>query len=42
MSGNNKEKRIGIEEAVWKHCHIHNVDYPANAECPKCSRAKEK
>lgn len=26
----------------WYHCQKHNIDYPNNAECPKCESEKRK
>lgn len=37
-----KKNRTRIEKAMWKHCSIHNVDYPANESCPKCEKARNR
>jgi hypothetical protein len=42
MSENKREKRKIIEKAMWKHCSIHNLDYPANESCPKCDKARNR
>jgi hypothetical protein len=37
-----KKHRTAIEKAMWKHCSIHNVDYPANESCPECDKARNR
>jgi hypothetical protein len=38
MSEEKKKKKELFEGIVWKHCSIHNLDYPADSTCPKCSK----
>lgn len=34
------KKEHTLKEAVWRHCSIHNIDYPADDTCPQCKSAR--
>lgn len=33
-----KQEKTPLKIIIWKHCSIHNVDYPAEEKCPLCNK----